>query len=339
MAKRRKIPTPSWEHSTSGTLAGRLDANRWQLFATGAVLLLVIAAIGVIGWAFLSDYIEDERRPGSTALEVVDREYTVRDFGQRVEMYVEEQGGQNQAFFVIPTVSNLLVEEAVLLQFAETEEGITVTEDDIRAQIALNLGIQVSDPNFDARFQEELQATGLTEEEYRDLAKGRSIKGKLTTKFQEELPESLPAVHIRQISVATQETADDIVSQLEDGADFASLYVEHSQDYAEGDETGGDEGFVPEGVLPEDLETFIFGLEDGDIRVFPTNNVFLVVEKLEEAEQPPTDDQKSRLAANAYSDWYAEKRDSLEIRDEMDFQTGDPDKISWVIDHAGLVLQ
>jgi parvulin-like peptidyl-prolyl isomerase len=340
MAKRRKIPTPSWEHSSSGTLAGRLDANRWQLFATGAVLLLVVAAIGVIAYAYLADYLEDRGRPGSVAIEVVDREYTVRDFGQRAEMYVEEQGGQNQAFFVIPQVSNQLIEEAILLQFAESEQGVTVTEDDIKSQIALNLGIQASDPNFDARFQEELTATGLTEEEYRDLAKARSLKGKLTTKFQEELPELMHAVHYRQIVVTEQELADDIVAQLEDGADFAALYVEHSTEYTENDESGGDQGFVPDGFLSEDLETFIQGMEDGDIRVYTSGSQFFVIERIEESDaQPPTDEQKTRLAATAYSDWYEEKRSSLDITDEMDFQEGDPDKITWVIDHAGLVIQ
>ncbi len=99
---------------------------------------------------------------------------------------------------------------------------------------------------------------------------------------------------------------------------------------------------MPDGVLSDELEGFINGMEDGDIRVFtPTgSSQFYVIERIDESDaQAPTDEQKTRLAANAYSDWYQEKRDSLEIKDEMDFQSGDPDKISWVIDHAGLVSQ
>jgi parvulin-like peptidyl-prolyl isomerase len=341
MARRRKIPTPSWEHSDSGTLARRLDANRWQILATAGVVLLVLAALAVVGWGFLSDWIEDQQRPGTTAIKVLNRDYTVRDFSERAELYVDENGGQNNALFVIPTVSNELIEEAILLQFAVAEGAEPATEDDINQQIALLLGITVDDPNFDARLQEELDTTGLTEEEYRDRAEGFALKGHLTTKFQNDIPETLHAVHYRQIRVADQESADMVVAELEGGADFAAMYIEHSIDYNpdSDDESGGDEGFVPDGILPDQLETFLAGLDDGEITTYPGNSSVSIIEKIEESDaQAPTDEQKSQLAANAYSDWYAEQRDSLNIVNEMDFQEGDGDKINWVIDHAGLVV-
>lgn len=338
MPKRRKIPTPSWEHSSSGTLAGRLDATRWQLFATAGVILLILAAVGVVGWGFLANWIDDQQRPGSTAIQVLDHRYTVRDFSERAQLYVDENGGQNNALFVIPTVTANLEEEAILLQFAEAE-SVEATEDDIKTQIALNLGIAADDPNFDARFQEELDATGLSEQEYRDLAKARSLKGKLTNKFTDELPATFKAVHYRQIRVADQATADDIVSQLEGGADFATLYMENSSDYSEGDDSGGDKDFVPEGILNKDLETFLFGLDVGEVRTYAGQSTVLILEVLDKKDDyEATDGQRSQLGANAYSDWLAEKKASVDITNDLDFQTGDNDKIRWVMDHAGLVI-
>lgn len=338
MPKRRKIPTPSWEHSASGTLAGRLDATRWQLFATAGVILLIVAAVGVIGWAFFADWLHDYQRPGTTAIEVLDHRYTVRDFTERAELYVDESGGQNNALFVIPTVAANLEEEAILLQFAEGE-GVQATEDDIKEQIALNLGITADDPDFDARFQEELDATGISEQEYRDLAKARSLKGKLTNKFTDELPATTTGVHYKQMRVADQATADEIVTELEAGGDFGTLYMENSTDYTDGDESGGDQDFVPMGLLNQDLETFLFGLDIGEFRTYATSNAVLVLEVVEKKDDyEPTDGQRSQLGANAYNDWLSEKKASLEITNEMDFQNGDTDKIRWVIDHANLVV-
>jgi parvulin-like peptidyl-prolyl isomerase len=339
MARRRKIPAPTWEHQP-GTLGRRLDANRWQLFATAGVVLLVLAALGVIGFGFLSDYIEDQNRPGSTAVKVEGREYSVRDFTRRAEFYVDQNGGQNQAFLVIPNVGNELIEEAILLQYA-TEEGVDATEEDIRAEIATVLGITAEDPNFDARFQEELSATGLSEEEYRDLARGRALKGKLTEHFKSEVPTTLPSVHYREIRVGDQAAADEIVAALEDGGDFATLYRENSLDFTEGDETGGDKGFVPEGFLGDAaLEGVLFGLTPPSFTTYATSTNVLVIEVLEKSDiQEVTDEQKNRLAANAYTEWLDAKKDELDVTNEMDVQEGDSDKITYVIDHAELVLQ
>ena len=49
MSKRRtKIPTPTWEHEQTG-ITRKLDANRWQIWATAGILVLVFASLGVIG--------------------------------------------------------------------------------------------------------------------------------------------------------------------------------------------------------------------------------------------------------------------------------------------------
>ena len=92
MSKRRtKIPTPTWEHEQTG-ITRKLDANRWQIWATAAILILVFASLGVIGWAYLSDYIDDQQRPGSLGLRVADRELTVAEYTQRASLYSEEFG-------------------------------------------------------------------------------------------------------------------------------------------------------------------------------------------------------------------------------------------------------
>jgi len=341
MARRRKIPTPSWEHQQPGTLGRRLDASAWKLWATAGVILLVIASLGVVGWGFLSDYIEDQNRPGSTAIKVEDREYSVRDFTRRAQLYVSQNGGQNNAFIVVPTVSADLIEEALLLKFA-AEKNVEATDDEVKAEIATTLGITADDPNFDARFQEDLTTTELTEQQYGDMARADVLKTKLTEVFKSEVPDTLPSVHFRQIQVTDQATADDIVTQLNDGADFAALYAEHQQGFTEDDTTGGDGGFVPEGYLDDATEGILFSLEPNEVTTYPTQSAVFVYQLLEKSDtQTVTDDQKNTLSANGYTEWLQEKRDGSDITNELDVSDAniDQDKYFYVLEHAALVTQ
>jgi hypothetical protein len=80
------------------------------MLAIVGVGALVIGALGLIGWGFLSDYIEDQQRPGSTAIKVNDREYTVEDFTTRAQNYSEEIGSTVYSF-ILPTIAQELIEE------------------------------------------------------------------------------------------------------------------------------------------------------------------------------------------------------------------------------------
>lgn len=335
MSKRRpKIPAPSWEHEQTG-ITRKLDANRWQLWATAGIVLLVFASLGVVGWAFLSDYIDDQQRPGSVGLRVADRELSVEDYTLRAKLWVEQFGTDN-ALIVIPTVSSALIEEALVLQFAD-ERSVTATEEEIRAEIASTLGIEADDPNYDARFQEELVGSGLSEEEFTDRARAAVLVRNLTESFKVEVADSLPSVNYREIQVADQATADDLVTQLDEGADFAVL-AEQSLDTTAAAE-GGAKGWVPEGILNETLEGILFGLEVGEITTFASSNVVSVYEVLEKSDsQEITDEQKDVLARSAYSEWLTAKQESVDVLNEFDIQTGDSKKIEYVVDNANLTV-
>ena len=334
MSKRRtKIPTPTWEHEQTG-ITRKLEANRWQLWATVGIVLLVVASLGVIGWAFLSDYIEDQQRPGSLGLRVADREFTVKEYSQRARLFAE-QSGITSAVSVIPALNADLIEEALLLQFAD-ELSVTASEDEVRAEIASRLGIEVDEANFDARVEEELVRTGFSEEEYTDLARADVLLEGMRDLFISEVADSLPSVNYRQIQVADQETADDLLAQLDEGADFATLAAESSLDTISG-EAGGEIGWVPEGVLGESEESVLFALEVNEITTFTTGSAVFIYEVLEKSVgHEVAEDHRDTLGRAAYLDWLIEKQSSVEIVNEFDIQTGDADKLNYVIIHANL---
>ena len=335
MSKRRtKVPTPTWEHEHTG-ITRKLDANRWQIWATAGIVLLVFASLGVIGWAYLSDYIDDQQRPGSLGISVADREFTVEEYARRASLFSEDFGTAS-ATAVIPALNASLIEEAILLQFADELE-VTASDDEVQAEIALRLVIEPDAENFDARFEEELTRTGLSEEEYTELARSAVLLAGVRDSFASEVAESLPSVNYRQIQVVDQATADDLVSQLAAGADFAALATENSVIQ---DDSVGVAVWVPRGLLDDTDEAVLFGLAVNEITTLTTATGVVIYEVVEISEsREVAEDQRITLGAAAYLDWLLEKQESVVIVNEFDVQLGNPDKVAWVVSHANLDVQ
>lgn len=336
MSRQRRIPTPSWEKDRG--ITGGISASRLQMLATGAAALLVLAAFAAIGFGFLSNYLDDRNRPDSTAIKAGDTEFTVRDFTNRAKMYVTQIGGTSNYQFIIPTVASQLAEQALVLKYAN-EKSVSATDDEVKEQIATLLGITITDPNFDQRLQEELTKTGLSDQQYRDMARTNVLKTKLNEQFTTELPATIDSIKYRQIVVANQAKADEVKAQIEAGGDFAALALENSTDTVTKDK-GGDLGWAPIGFLNTSLNDLLFTLDVNQVVTFAGQSsvtVYQVTEK--DPARAIDDDKKATLANQNYQKWLTEKRDAETIVDEMDLNTGNGDKIRYVIDNAGLTAQ
>jgi foldase protein PrsA len=333
MSRQRKIPTPSWEQHTG--LPGGMSTSRARFFAMLGIVGIVVVAFGVIGAGFLMDWLDERQLPGSTAIKVDERKYSLEEVTERTRLFTAETGN-TQSTLVIPTVGNQVVDEALLLQFA-SEKGVDVTEDELKAEIAELLGITVDDPNFDSIYQEKVDSLDMSEERYRDYARGRVLDDKMRAKFEEELPATVESVHFRQIQVNDQAAADDIKRQLDEGGDFAALAAQFSTDTTTKD-TGGDKGWIPRGVFSEAQENVLFSLEPNEIAVYPTpgGQVF-VYQAIEISDaQPIAEEYRQSLATANYTDWKTQKQESVEVINELDFQEGNSEKIRWVVDNADL---
>jgi parvulin-like peptidyl-prolyl isomerase len=337
MASRRRIPTPSWE--TDHGLAGSFSGSRGQIFVLVAVILLVVAAVGIGSYALIDHYeIQPHKLPGSTALSVGDTKYTTEEFSRRTVMFSTQLGGYKVASYLIPAVDQQLQQEAAVLKFA-AEKSVSATDDDIKGQIATLLGIQATDPNFDQRLQEELKSDGLTEQQYRDMAAANVLQTKLKAVFNSELPTAADSVHFRLIAVADQATADNLKTQIDGGADFAALASANSTDTTTKD-LGGDAGWAPRGFLASSLETLLFSLDTNQVVTYPGSSSVTIYQLIEKDPAHAIEDaKKSTLASNAYQKWVKDKLSSLTVKDDMDLSTGNPDKISYVFDHAALTTK
>lgn len=288
---------------------------------------MVLVALGVVGFAYWSDYRADQQRPGSTAVQIDDTKYPLRYFTERLRMFVQQSGGPaNQAAqpsVAIPAVTDQIVQEEIVLRFA-AEMGVSASESDIRDEIATRLGLAADDPDFDTRFQEELPRSGLREEEYRLMIEAAVLTDKVRARLETDVPASAESIRTRLVLVSDQATADEIKRLLDGGSDFEQLAADLSLEL--------ESQWTPRGVLDSALEETLFGLEPGEVAIIPTPFGVQVIEVLEKAADREIDaEQRPILAETALQEWLNEKRGELEVKE---FVSQDQDKARWAIERA-----
>ncbi len=335
--KRRqgKIPTPAWEQPHSALTRSFLGRSP-QFYGLIGAVLLVLAAGGVIGYAVLSDYLADRNRPNATAVRVDDVKYDLRYFTNRVKALVQSSGGAGavRADIAIPQMTDQIVEEYITRRFG-SEKDAAATEDEINTEIATRMGLPgKDDPKFQTRFQEELTRTGISEDQYTEMAAASVIRKKLTDKFTAEVPASSESIRYRQILVSDQAAADDLRERIEAGEDFATLAQESSFDTAT-KSSGGEVGWVPRGVLDEKIEEQLFGQDVNVIATYSAGNSGAYVFQVEEesSDRPLDENQKTVLAQKKLADWIKEKRDALGDKIK-EFVTTNEDNARYVVERA-----
>lgn len=337
MAKKRRqdrVPTPSWDRPGSEGLTGKVTGRSPTFYMMSAVALLAIVAVGIVAYGFTADYIQDQQRPGSAAVRVDDKTYDLRYYTERLRTYVQQNGGAGNSAadpqIALPAVTQQLIEETILLRNAG-ELGITATEDEVNQEIATRLVTQVDSPDFETRLQDELDRSGISEDQFREQMEATVLRRKLIDHFTAELPATEESVHYRQIVVSSREEADQIQQDIEGGADAAEIAMEKSLD-TQTSEDGGDVGWVPKGVLTTDIEDTLFTMEPEEVRVVERGGSFVIFQLIEASDARPIDDnQKPALAERELQEWQQDKRANMAIEDLV---TGDTEKQRWAIQRA-----
>jgi parvulin-like peptidyl-prolyl isomerase len=130
-------------------------------------------------------------------------------------------------------------------------------------------------------------------------------------------------IRVRHILLPSEDQARDVLEQLKNGHDFATLARLHSK----GPEAlnGGDMGYVTRGQLPDSLDEPLFDLEAGDVSSVITTpygfHIFQTIDKREAGvldieeciERIRQGIQKEDLEA-AYGPWLAELRSRYDIK-------------------------
>ena len=172
------------------------------------------------------------------------------------------------------TMLDNMITQELLLQEAE-KRGLSVSDEEVEEDIQSMVTNQYGGSQAD--LEEAVQQAGMT----MDFFKNAKKEELLLTKLQTELvnnPETVDVIKASHILVDTEEEANEIIAQLDGGADFAALAQEKSTDTGSA-ANGGELGyFAVNGVTTSKMvDAFSQGaqaLEVGEYSKTPVQSEF-----------------------------------------------------------------
>ena len=273
-----------------------------------------------------------------------------------VQEFAEQSGlgelspGSPQFEAAVQQIMPTLVEFEIAKAYAE-ENGITVSESEvnqeietIKDQIVEQARAQGMNVGREKAFQQALEQAGLTDEELREQIREQLPVQKVQVRVagdaeasQEEVeqfyeenkklqfttPEQRCARHIL-FNKDQREKAEEVKGQLQNGADFAELAKEFSQDPA-GAENGGDLGCLGKGETVPSFEEAVFNARQGEI-VGPVESEFgyhlIEVTDIKEQSTQPLSEVETQIReqlstdeqAQKFSAWVQEQKEQRDVK-------------------------
>jgi parvulin-like peptidyl-prolyl isomerase len=199
-----------------------------------------------------------------------------------------------------------LVDQTLLAQAAR-EKGYALSEADLQARID-DLAQQ---SGGDEMLAEWMQTHGYLEQDFRQALRRSLAAAWMRDQITEAVSWVADQVHARQILLYNLSDASNLLSQLNNGADFTTLAYQYDP------ATGGDLGWFPQGYLTgQALEAAAFLLEPGKYSdVVETSlgfHILLVIEH--DPQHLLTPDARMALQEKALSSWLAERLGQSEIQ-------------------------
>ncbi len=214
--------------------------------------------------------------PPDVVARVDDRMLTLADF----KRYLERNAGTDLTQ-ITPEVSSAMLdqylEEVIISEYAASH-GVVVPADKIAEAVRTEAGATVIEKRDQMR--RERMITDISAEV---AAPGGAEIEAYYREHQAEF-RSDEEVRVRQILVADEQVAKDLVKRIRGGASFEQLSAEFSR--APNAKRGGEIGFVSRGDLPQTFEQEIFRLKSGQVSdVIRTDSMFHIF-KVEERRPP-----------------------------------------------------
>jgi len=213
------------------------------------------------------------------------KEITKSDFDERFNFFISDMAAQQNMQLPLsdeakaaleelkPVFLEQFLTEQVVLKLA-AERGIELPEGYIETQLK---SLKDQFPDEEA-YQQGILDAGIPGEDFlKNLIKEAYLSSQVVTQLRDDIKipdwrvELYYATHpdefkspeqacARHILVETEEEANDIIKQLNDGAGFSEMAKEHSLDPGSGSR-GGDLGCFPKGAMVPSFDEAAFSLE------------------------------------------------------------------------------
>lgn len=246
--------------------------------------------------------------PEPMALTVNGEGVSFVEFEAEVARYLSAQEALGKTVSSADAASAVIDEfvAQLLLAQAARAEGFTLDEAALQARID-SLAAQVGGAEALAQWQSE---HGYTDQTFRSGLRRAAEAAWMRDKIVMAVPSTAEQVHIQQILLYNEGTAQSFLSRLRDGADFDELALDADPF------TRGDLGWVPRGyLLNPQIEEAAFALAVGEHSdVIATDVGFHIVRVLaRDLERPLSPDAYLALQELALKNWIEEQRQQANI--------------------------
>lgn len=207
-------------------------------------------------------------------------------------------------------VLDALIERELLRQAAAVL-GITVAPEELDLKMDELRTVGGENGGFDSW----LAANLYSEEEFRAALAIELMVEKMVAVITADVPAAVEHVHVRYIQVDNADSAQSILAQLDEGADFGDLAQRYSLDRLTAP-FGGDLGFFARGsLLVPEIEDVAFDLQPEEISDIitvtdPDSGIatYYIVQMIErDPDRMLTADLRHRLLQEAFDNWLAEQ--------------------------------
>jgi parvulin-like peptidyl-prolyl isomerase len=312
------------------------DASSRMLLIGGVVLVLVLAA-GFIGYGYYATVIKPRHRTvlGAAGVNIsyeAMRRHMLYDVVQNAS-YLQSQA----AVSTLPQAAyDELVDEIILVKRGPSDQGITVSDDDIDTALRARIGVakDANQQQFATAFRGALSNSKLNEDEYRRMVLADVIKTKIQQKITQALPATLPQAKVAVIQLNTKDDADKALTRLKAGEDFATVAKDVSIEPDKAT-TGGTHDYQLEGEMNTFYSGFAFSAPVGQLSDVITAGsdqaqTFYIVRVEDRSDKPLTDQQKPGEAQRRYNQWLEDQKGHLSISNHWD-QQAQTDALVWVL--------
>ncbi len=246
--------------------------------------------------------------PEPMALTVNGEGITIAEFDAEVARYTAAQTALGK-IVDSPTATSAVIEDLVaqlLLAQAAHTNGFTLDDVGLQARID-SLTAQIGGADKLSAWE---QGHGYTDQTFRSALRRSAESAWMRDKIISSVPSTAEQVHVQQILLYNQDTAQNFLAQLNGGADFNELALKADP------LTRGDLGWVPRGyLLDPQIEAEAFALPVGGYsNVIATDVGFHIVRVLEhDPARPLSPDAYLALQEQALKKWVADQRAAANV--------------------------
>lgn len=235
------------------------------------------------------------------------------DYQAELDRYIQAQSAAGTELATseeaASTVINALIDLELLAQEAQ-RTGITLSEDEISQEIDRLSAATGASENAGAW----MAANGYDLEGLRRYLSRQQLAQAAVRRLADQVPTEMEQVLARHILVADRETAEALLAQLQEGADFGELALEQSLDLSTRVD-GGNLGWFPRGVLTQSsVEQAAFELQPGEISAVVESELgYHLIEVLDRDTRPLNPNDERTLRQRAVEEWLAMARQEANI--------------------------